>query len=99
MIAHAETAVDDWRSGNERVEYEMRLNDVLPNYDDAVICTYDVDLLNASLAVDILSHASDCDHRWRSGGEQVLHQTRGFPARGSRTNGAPPSLSRISESL
>jgi hypothetical protein len=23
MIAHAETAVDDWKSGNEWVEYEM----------------------------------------------------------------------------
>ena len=54
MIAHAETAVDDWESGNEWVEYEMRLNDVLPNYDDPVICTYDVNLLTAPLAVDIL---------------------------------------------
>lgn len=54
MIAHAETAVDDWKSGNECVEYEMRLNDVLPNYDDPVICTYDVNLLTAPLAVDIL---------------------------------------------
>lgn len=25
MIAHAETAVEDWKSGNEWVEYEMRL--------------------------------------------------------------------------
>jgi hypothetical protein len=54
MIAHAETAVDDWRSGNDWVEYEMRLNNVLPNYDDPVICTYDCNLLTAPLAVDIL---------------------------------------------
>lgn len=54
MIAHAETAVDDWSSANEWVEYEMRLNDVLLNYEDPVICTYDVNLLNAALAVDIL---------------------------------------------
>jgi hypothetical protein len=54
MIAHAETAVDDWKSGNDWVEYEMRLNAVLPNYDDPVICTYDVNLLNANLAIDIL---------------------------------------------
>jgi hypothetical protein len=39
MIAHAETAVDDWKSGNEWVEYEMRLNEVLQNYDDPVIST------------------------------------------------------------
>ena len=37
MIAHAETAVDDWKSGVEWAEYEMRLNSVLPNYDDPVI--------------------------------------------------------------
>ena len=54
MIAHAETAVDDWASGQEWVEYEMRLNSVLPNYDDPVICTYDINMLNANLAIDIL---------------------------------------------
>lgn len=53
MVVHAETAVDDWSSANEWVEYEMRL-DVLPNYDDPVICTYDVNLLNANFAIDIL---------------------------------------------
>ena len=40
-------------SASERVEYEMRLNDVVPNYEDPVICTYDVNLLNANFAVDI----------------------------------------------
>jgi hypothetical protein len=54
MIAHAESAVDDWKSGNEWVEYEMRLNGVLPNYDDPVICTYDANLLTTTLALDIL---------------------------------------------
>ena len=54
MIAHAETAVDDWKSGNEWVEYEMRLNSVLPNYDDPVICTFDANLLTAPHAIDIL---------------------------------------------
>jgi hypothetical protein len=43
----------DWPSTNEWVEYEMRLNDVLPRYDDPVIF-YDANLLNASLALDIL---------------------------------------------
>jgi hypothetical protein len=53
-VAHAETAVDDWSSQRQRtVEYEMRLNDVVPNYEDPVICTYDVNLLNANFAVDI----------------------------------------------
>ena len=52
LIAHAETAVDDQPS--EWVEYEMRLNDVLTPYDDPVICTYDTNLLNANVALDIL---------------------------------------------
>ena len=32
----------------------MRLNDVLQNYGDPVICTYDVNLLTVNLAIDIL---------------------------------------------
>jgi hypothetical protein len=54
MIAHAESAVHDWSSSNEWIEYEMRLNDILPRYDDPIICTYDVNLLNGLLAIDIL---------------------------------------------
>lgn len=54
MIAHAEAAVDDWKSGFEWVEYEMRLNSVLPNYDDPVICTFDANLLTVPHAIDIL---------------------------------------------
>ena len=52
MIAHAEAALDGWSRGNEWVEYEMLLNDVLPNYDDPLIRIYDINLLNANLAVD-----------------------------------------------
>ena len=54
LIAHAETVVEDWSSVNEWIEYETRLNDVLPSYDDPVICTYDANLLNGTIAVDIL---------------------------------------------
>jgi len=54
LIAHAETALEDWSSINDWVEYEARLNDVLPRYDDPVVCTYDANLLSATLAIDIL---------------------------------------------
>ena len=57
MIAHAETVLwhpEDWSSVNEWIEYETRLNDVLPRHDDPVICTYDANLLNGSIVVDIL---------------------------------------------
>ena len=33
MIAHAESALEDWASANDRIEYETRLNDVLPSGD------------------------------------------------------------------
>jgi hypothetical protein len=48
LIAHAETVLYDWSKVNDWIEYEMRLNDVLPRYDDPVICTYDANLLNGS---------------------------------------------------
>ncbi len=57
LIAHAETVLwhpEDWSTVNEWIEYEMRLNDVLPRYDDPVICTYDANLLSGSIVVDIL---------------------------------------------
>ena len=54
MIAHPETALADWASINDWIEYEARLNDVLPRYNDPVICTYDANILSAPLAIDIL---------------------------------------------
>jgi hypothetical protein len=54
LIAHAEAVLQDGSKANEWVEYETRLNDVLPRYDDPVICTYDANLLNGTIAVDIL---------------------------------------------
>src|ERR1700722_17371713 len=54
LVAHAETTCADWGGVNEFMEYEMRLNEVLPNYDDPVICAYDANLVDANLAIDIL---------------------------------------------
>ena len=57
LIAHAETVLwhpEDWSTVNEWIQYETRLNDVLPRYDDPVICTYDANLLSGSIVVDIL---------------------------------------------
>src|SRR5258708_28669358 len=39
---------------NNLVEYETRLNYVLPKYNDAVICTYDLTKFPASLVMDIM---------------------------------------------
>ena len=54
LIAHAEAVLQDGSVANEWIEYETRLNDVLPHYHDPVICTYDANLLNGAIAVDIL---------------------------------------------
>jgi hypothetical protein len=54
VVAHAESVVDSWPTANAWVEYEMRANHVLSNYDDPVICAYDTNLLDANLALDIL---------------------------------------------
>ena len=54
MIVHAETVLRDLSRVSEWIEFEARLNEVLPRYDDPVICAYDANLLNGAIAVDIL---------------------------------------------
>src|SRR5947208_230726 len=39
---------------DELVEYETRLNYILPKYDDPVICTYDLSKFGSSVAMDIM---------------------------------------------
>jgi hypothetical protein len=36
------------------VEYETRLNHILPKYDDVVVCTYDLKKFSAATVMDIL---------------------------------------------
>ncbi|MGY3362456.1 hypothetical protein ACVWZK_009119 [Bradyrhizobium sp. GM0.4] len=94
MIAHAETALDTWVSRNDWAEFEMLLNGVLSNFDDAVICTFDVNLLNTSLGDRHSAHASCRRDGGCSRRKLVLHQPRGFPSRGDR---AHVGLSRIED--
>jgi hypothetical protein len=54
LIARVDSSPKDWSKANEWVEYEAQLNDVLARFNDAVICTYDTDLLDGTLLVDIL---------------------------------------------
>jgi hypothetical protein len=54
LLGHPESVLEALSGANEFIEYEMRLNDVVPNYGDPVICLYDTNLLNGTLAVDIL---------------------------------------------
>ena len=54
MLAHMEWALLDKPGVDDLVEYETRLNYVLPKYDDPVICTYDLSKFGASVVMDIM---------------------------------------------
>lgn len=54
LVANMEWALEDLPGVHDILEYETRLNHVLPDYDDPVICTYDVSRFDASVVIDIL---------------------------------------------
>jgi hypothetical protein len=54
LVAHMEWALEDFPGVNDLVEYETRLNFVLPKFKDPVICTYDCSKFGAGVAIDIL---------------------------------------------
>ena len=56
LVVHVAEAVmrEDWSNEDQWIKYESRLNEVLPDYDDPVICTYDTNLITGAIAVDVL---------------------------------------------
>ena len=54
LLAHMEWALLDKPGIDDLVEYETRLNYVLPKYDDPVICTYDLSKFSAGVVMDIM---------------------------------------------
>jgi len=54
MVANMEWALEDRSGVDDIVEYETRVNYVLPKYDDAVCCIYDVTRFGANVVMDIL---------------------------------------------
>src|SRR5713226_10483314 len=54
LLGHMEWALLDKPGVDNLVEYETRLNYVLPKYDDPVICTYDLSKFPSSVAMDIM---------------------------------------------
>ena len=54
LVANMEWALLDKPGVGDLVEYETRLNYVLPKYHDPVICTYDLSKFGASVVMDIL---------------------------------------------
>jgi hypothetical protein len=49
-----EWALEDFPGVHDIVEYESRLNEILPNYDQVTVCTYDVTKFSAAVMMDIL---------------------------------------------
>jgi hypothetical protein len=54
FVAHMEWALEDFPGVNDLVEYETRVNFMLPKYKDPVICAYDCTKFGAGVAMDIL---------------------------------------------
>jgi len=54
LVAHMEWALLDKPGIDNLVEYETRLNYLLPRYDDPVVCTYDLSKFPASVVMDIM---------------------------------------------
>ena len=54
LWANMEWALDDLPGVHDIVEYETRLNHFLPNYNDVVVCTYDLSKFSAPLVMDIM---------------------------------------------
>jgi hypothetical protein len=53
-VGNMEWALEDRPGVDDIVEYETRLNFVLPKYDDAVCCTYDLARFGANVVMDVL---------------------------------------------
>lgn len=54
LVANMEWALEDRAGVADIVEYESRLNYILPKYADPVICTYDLSRFGADVVMDIM---------------------------------------------
>jgi DNA-binding NarL/FixJ family response regulator len=54
FIAHMEWALLDHAGVDDLIEYESRLNDVLPAFPDVVICAYDLTKFKSETIVDVI---------------------------------------------
>src|ERR1700712_3609053 len=54
LWANMEWALQEMPGVEQLVEYETRLNHILPKYDDVVVCTYDLNKFGAGVVMDVL---------------------------------------------
>ena len=72
LWANMEWALDDLPGVHDIVEYETRLNHFLPNYDDVVVCTYDLSKFSAPVVMDIMRTHPQVIIGGAAAGESVL---------------------------
>jgi hypothetical protein len=65
LWANMEWALEDFPGVHDVVEYESRLNYILPNYDQVTVCTYDLTRFSAAVAMDIL-RTYPSSRKWRA---------------------------------
>lgn len=54
ILGHAEWSEEDWPGANDFLEYEARLNYVVPQHNDPVICLFDLAKLGGGIVVDVM---------------------------------------------
>ena len=54
LWANMEWALVDCLGADDTLEYESRVNDIVPKYDMAAVCSYDLSKFSAALMVDVL---------------------------------------------
>lgn len=54
LVAYMEWALEDRPGVDDLIEYEARLNYVLPRYEDPVVCTYDLPKFGGDVVMDIM---------------------------------------------
>jgi len=54
LVAHAEHVMKDEYDADAFIEYESRLNYILPKHRDTVVCTYDLNRVGAGAVLDVL---------------------------------------------
>jgi hypothetical protein len=54
LVAQMEWALQDCPGVDELLDYEARLNELLPRYADPVVCTYDLTRFGGEIVIDIL---------------------------------------------
>jgi DNA-binding NarL/FixJ family response regulator len=54
LVGHMEWALEDRPGVRDLAEYEARLNHVLPNFEDVIVCAYDLTRFSSGVTIDVL---------------------------------------------